>query len=160
MAVHHLYRKVELDTSIEEAWEFFTRPENLKRITPDFMGFDIQSFSGPRRLHAGQIITYKVKPFLNIPLNWVTEITHVREPNFFVDEQRLGPFVFWHHKHYLEETENGTVSMIDSVHYNVFYGFVGRLLNTIIVRKRLDHIFDYRTRVIRQIFGVPELHEI
>ncbi|TVQ16265.1 MAG: hypothetical protein EA361_04430 [Bacteroidetes bacterium] len=150
--MHHLYRRQELNTTPEKAWEFFTQPENLKAITPAFMGFDITSISGPRRLHAGQIITYKVRPFLGIPFNWVTEITHAREPLFFVDEQRLGPFLFWHHKHYLEETPDGKVIMIDSVHYKVFYGFLGSILNSIIVKKRLDYIFDYRTKVIRELF--------
>ncbi len=150
--MHLLYRRQELDTTLEKAWEFFTKPENLKAITPGFMGFDITSISGPRALHAGQIITYKVKPFLGIPFPWVTEITHARKPFFFVDEQRLGPFIFWHHKHYLEESAEGKVVMIDSVHYKVFYGFIGTLLNRIIVKKRLDYIFDYRTKVIREIF--------
>ncbi len=150
--MHHLYRRQELNTTIEKAWEFFTKPENLKAITPDFMGFDITSISGQRKLHAGQIITYTVRPFLGIPFQWVTEITHAREPLFFVDEQRLGPFLFWHHKHYLEETDEGKVVMIDSVHYKVFYGFIGSLLNRIIVKKRLDYIFDYRTKVIRELF--------
>ncbi|MFW5687871.1 MAG: SRPBCC family protein [Bacteroidota bacterium] len=152
MSLHHLYRRQVLHTSPEKAWEFFTRPENLKVITPKFMGFDITSFSGERRLHAGQIITYKVRPFFGIPFNWVTEITHAREPLFFVDEQRLGPFLFWHHKHYLEPLPDGTIAMIDSVHYKVFYGWIGSLLNRLIVKKRLDYIFDYRTRVIKEIF--------
>ncbi|TVQ87048.1 MAG: hypothetical protein EA393_10965 [Bacteroidetes bacterium] len=154
--MHHLYRRQTLATTRDKAWEFFTRPENLKVITPEFMGFDIQSFSGPRELHAGQIITYKVKPFLGIPFKWVTEITHAREPDFFVDEQRLGPFMFWHHKHYLEETPEGNVIMTDSVHYKVFYGILGSLMNRLIIKKRLDYIFDYRTRVIGEMFGIAE----
>jgi ligand-binding SRPBCC domain-containing protein len=153
MPLHHLYRQQTLDTTIEKAWEFFTKPENLKTITPGFMGFDIQSVSGPRELHAGQIITYKVRPFLGIPFNWVTEITHARAPWFFVDEQRLGPFLFWHHKHYLELSEDGKVTITDSVHYKVFWGFIGSLLNKLVVKKRLDTIFDYRTSVIKEIFS-------
>jgi len=158
--MHHLYRKQEITASIDKTWEFFTDPANLKRITPDFMGFDIQSFSGQRDIHAGQIITYKVRPILNIPLQWVTEITHVRQPYFFVDEQRWGPFLFWHHKHYQQPTTDGNVELIDSVHYKVFYGFAGNLINQWVVRKRLEHIFDYRTKVIGEIFGVPEKESI
>jgi ligand-binding SRPBCC domain-containing protein len=153
--MHQLYRKQILNTSIDEAWQFFVKPENLKEITPKFMGFDIQSVSGPRALHSGQIITYVVKPILGIPFNWVTEITHVREPHFFVDEQRLGPFLFWHHKHYLEEKEDGTVEMIDSVHYKVFYGFIGKILNWMLVGRRLKYIFDYRSKIIGDIFNKP-----
>ncbi|MEY6430818.1 SRPBCC family protein [Thioalkalicoccus limnaeus] len=156
MSLHHLYRRQTLATTIDKAWEFFTQPENLKLITPAFMSFDIQSFSGPRSLHGGQIITYKVKPFFGIPFSWVTEVTHAEEPHFFVDEQRFGPFLFWHHKHYLEETPDGNVVMIDSVHYKVFYGFVGSLLDRLIVQQRLDLIFDYRTRVIAEMFGAAE----
>ena len=152
--MHHLYRRQTLTTTIDKAWEFFTEPGNLKRITPGFMGFDITSISGPRELHAGQIITYKVRPFLGIPFNWVTEITHAREPYFFVDEQRLGPFLFWHHKHYLEETPEGNVVMVDSVHYKVFYGLLGKIINRLVVARRLKYIFDYRTRVIGEMFGV------
>jgi ligand-binding SRPBCC domain-containing protein len=153
MPLHHLYRQQTLDTTIEKAWDFFTKPENLKTITPGFMGFDIQSVSGPRELHAGQIIAYKVRPFLGIPFNWVTEITHARAPWFFVDEQRLGPFLFWHHKHYLEVSEEGKVIITDSVHYKVFWGFIGSLLNKLVVKKRLNTIFDYRTRVIKEIYS-------
>lgn len=152
MALHHLYRKQQLNTTLDKAWAFFVKPENLKKITPAFMGFDILSVSGPRELHAGQIITYKVKPFLGIPFTWVTEITHAQKPYFFVDEQRMGPFLFWHHKHYLEETPEGKVVMIDSVHYKVFYGWIGSLLNKLIVSKRLEIIFNYRTRVIDSFF--------
>ena len=152
--MHHLHRRQTLATNVDKAWEFFTQPENLKKITPGFMGFDIQSFSGPRELHAGQIITYKVKPFLGIPFNWVTEITHAYAPLFFVDEQRLGPFLFWHHKHYLEETPDGNVVMVDSVHYKVFYGIIGKIINRLVVARRLKYIFDYRTRVIGEMFGV------
>ncbi len=151
--MHHLYRTQLLSCSLEEAWRFFVKPENLKVITPAFMGFDIQSVSGPRELHAGQIISYKVKPLLGIPLNWVTEITHVTEPCFFVDEQRWGPFLFWHHKHYLEMLPDGGVQMTDSVHYKVFYGLAGNLLNRWIVKKKLDAIFDHRQKVVGGMFN-------
>ena len=160
MAVHHLYCRQVLDTDINTAWDFFSQPGNLKKITPEFMGFDILSVSGPEKLHAGQIINYIVKPFAGIPLNWVTEITHVKKPFFFVDEQRLGPFFFWHHKHYLETHESGQVVMIDSVHYKVFYGLMGNLLNRWIVKNRLDHIFDYRVAVIQKMFGQKPVDQV
>lgn len=160
MSLHHLYRRQILPTTLEKAWEFFTEPGNLKVITPKFMGFDITSVSGPRELHAGQIITYKVRPFFGIPFNWVTEITHAREPYFFVDEQRLGPFMFWHHKHYLEEMPDGKIAMVDSVHYKVFYGWVGSILNWLIVKRRLDYIFDYRTQIIKELFAPKPQVEI
>ena len=85
--------------SLPEAWAFFSSPENLKTITPGYMGFEILEGGGVN-MYAGQIIRYKVSPLVGIKLNWITEITHVDEEKFFVDEQRFGPYAFWHHKHY------------------------------------------------------------
>jgi ligand-binding SRPBCC domain-containing protein len=155
MPIHHLERKQILYTTPEKAWEFFSRPNNLKTITPDFMGFHILSVSGRDELHEGQIIKYKVKPFSGIPVRWVTEINHVDEPWFFVDEQKSGPFLFWHHKHYIEKLADGTVLMTDSVHYRVYYGLIGAFINKFFVRPRLETIFDYRRKVISKIFA-PE----
>jgi ligand-binding SRPBCC domain-containing protein len=153
MALHHLYRQQTLPVSISEAWDFFTNPHNLKKITPSFMGFDILSTSGPHHLHAGQIITYRVSPLAGIPFCWVTEITHAQAPCFFVDEQRMGPFLFWHHKHYLEETPDGKVMITDSVHYKVFYGWIGSLINRIIVKNRLEYIFNYRSKAMEKFLA-------
>jgi ligand-binding SRPBCC domain-containing protein len=152
MAVHHLFRQQKLPVTLEEAWSFFSDPNNLEVITPKDMGFRVKSLSGPRALHAGQIIIYKVKPLAGIPVNWVTEITHAEPPTFFVDEQRRGPYMLWHHKHYLEPIEGG-VLMTDSIHYKVHYGWLGRLINHFIVERKLNRIFDYRARKVAQLFG-------
>lgn len=134
----------------DECWDFFSSPQNLKRITPDYMGFDIVE-GGNKRMFAGQIIAYKVSPVLGIKNDWVTEITHVKEGDFFVDEQRFGPYKFWYHKHFFEEIEGG-MRCIDEIHY-LPPTFLAPILNKLMIRPKLEEIFDYRTRALREIFG-------
>lgn len=142
---------------MEEVWTFFSRPENLKTITPPYMGFDILS-EVPPVMEAGLIIEYRVRPLLGIPLRWVTEITHLKGPQhgpapyFFVDEQRFGPYSFWHHRHTFEPVENG-VYMTDIVHYRLPAGLLGRLVHPWLVRPRLEEIFTYRREKIEALFG-------
>ena len=143
-----------LPLSLQEAWEFFSSPYNLCTITPEWMGFEVCSCDG-EKMYAGQIITYKVRPFSNIKLSWVTEITHVREPFFFVDEQRLGPYRFWHHQHQFEEADGG-VLMHDIVHYLLPFGTVGKLLAGAQVAQRLRTIFAYRASSLAERFPAPE----
>ena len=150
--MHHLFLKQILPITLEQGWDFFSDPNNLKTITPPYMGFEVESFSGQKELHAGQIISYTVRPFFGIPLKWVTEITLAKAPDFFVDEQRIGPFTFWHHKHYLVKTNNG-VEMIDSLHYKLPLGPLGNLVHLLFVRKRLEEIFNYRQKIIKEIFS-------
>jgi ligand-binding SRPBCC domain-containing protein len=115
------------------------------------MGFQITNISLQEEMYEGQLISYKVRPILNVPLRWVTEITHVREPYYFVDEQRFGPYSFWHHQHVFEENSKG-VFMKDIVTYGIPLGPLGRLANTIYVRKQLEGIFNYRVEAINKIF--------
>lgn len=115
------------------------------------MGFDIVS-GADRKMYAGQVIEYIVRPVLGIKTRWVTEITHVREPYFFVDEQRIGPYSLWHHKHFLKEVEGG-VEMEDLIHYQIPFGFLGNLLHPIIVRPKLEGIFAYRKIKLEELFG-------
>lgn len=149
--MYTLERKQFLPLSMEEAWEFFSSPDNLKAITPDYMGFDITS-DPEDKMYQGMIISYIVSPVLNIPLTWVTEITHVIEPYYFVDEQRFGPYSFWHHKHYFKEVEGG-VEMRDVLHYELPYGILGKMAHRVFVRKRLEEIFDYRFEKLEALFG-------
>ena len=102
MKVQRLVKEQRLPISIDKAWEFFSSPKNLDLITPDDMSFEIKSGAGTKT-YAGQIITYKIKPLLNIPMNWVTEITQCVEGKYFIDEQRFGPYRFWHHQHHLKK---------------------------------------------------------
>ena len=143
--------KQELSTSIKEAWIFLSDPKNLKRITPDYMGFDIIS-GAERSMFPGQIIQYRLTPLLNIPFRWVTEITHVEEDAYFVDEQRFGPYTFWHHKHFIKKTSNGVI-MEDIVDYKLPLGPLGWLAHKLFVRKKVKQIFDYREKALNEIFN-------
>ena len=141
----------ELPTTMEQAWTFLSDPKNLKRITPDYMGFDIIS-GAERKMFPGQIIQYRLTPILGIPFRWVTEITHVQEGEFFVDEQRFGPYTFWHHKHFIKKTENGVV-MEDIVDYKLPLGPLGWLAHVLFVRAKVKQIFDYREKALNEIFN-------
>lgn len=140
-----------VNASIEECWAFFSSPRNLQKITPKTMGFQITDFDG-KNMYAGQIIQYKVSPLLGIKLPWVTEITIVKDHSYFIDEQRFGPYALWHHKHFFEPTENG-VKMTDLVHYAIPFGFLGRIMNTLVVKNKLKEIFEYREQKVNEIFN-------
>lgn len=140
-----------LPISVEEAWNFFSRPENLNEITPDDMGFEILTENIPE-MHQGMIIQYNVTPFPMVKMNWVTEITHVEPYKMFVDEQRYGPYSFWHHQHHFEEHESG-VLMTDILHYKVPLGVVGKLVDASVVGKKVNAIFKHREEVLLKKFG-------
>lgn len=149
MANYTLKRIQLLPMSLDEAWEFFSNPANLNNITPAYMRFRILNKSG-ERMYPGQIITYTVRPLLGIPLFWMTEITHVKEKEYFIDEQRRGPYAFWHHTHFFKNVPGG-VEMTDIVHYRLPFGPLGRLLHWLFVRKQLNNIFDYRFSVLKSL---------
>ncbi|HRG17494.1 MAG TPA: SRPBCC family protein [Flavobacterium lutivivi] len=146
-----LQRKQLLPISPAEAWQFLSDPKNLKTITPDHMNFEIVS-GDDRAIFPGQIIQYKVSPLLGIKMNWVTEITHVVDGAFFVDEQRFGPYTFWHHKHFIKAVENG-VEMEDIVDYKLPMGFLGDIMHQLYVKKQLETIFDFREKKLIELFG-------
>jgi ligand-binding SRPBCC domain-containing protein len=151
MSIYSLRRVQILPISLEAAWDFFSNPANLNQITPDYIGFKIISNSGSAKMYAGQIITYTVKPVLGIPIFWMTEITHVKEKEYFVDEQRYGPYALWHHTHFFREVEGG-VEMTDMVHYKLPLGFLGRLTHRFFVEKQLNSIFNYRLKALKARF--------
>lgn len=140
-----------LPISLEKAWDFFSSPANLAEITPKNLGFNIISKHHGEKMYAGQIIEYKVSPVLGIPLYWMTEITHVEQHKFFVDEQRFGPYSMWHHQHHFKEVPGG-VEMTDIVHYKMPFRFLGDIANSIFVKKQLNDIFDYRFKAVEKIF--------
>ncbi|MEO4005685.1 MULTISPECIES: SRPBCC family protein [unclassified Flavobacterium] len=151
MRLYTLHTRQKLPVSLDEAWAFFSDPSNLNTITPEDMKF--QTLSGDdRKMFAGQIIHYKISPFRGIQLQWVTEITHVEPNAFFVDEQRFGPYKFWHHKHFFKEIDGG-IEMEDLIHYQVPFGFIGNLFHPLLVRPKLKAIFDYRKNKLEQLFG-------
>jgi len=149
--VYRLTSKQKLPISVEQAWEFLSSPKNLKIITPDYMSFDIIS-GDERPMFAGQIIQYIVTPILGIKTNWVTEITHVVDKQYFVDEQRFGPYALWHHKHFIKPIEGG-VEMEDIIDYKVPFGFIGRLVHPFVVKPKLKEIFNYRTKRLIALYG-------
>jgi ligand-binding SRPBCC domain-containing protein len=152
MSVYLLERTQLLPVSLAEAWDFFSAPGNLARITPPEMGFEVLSESGDGRLYPGQIITYYVRPLLGWRLFWMTEITHVQDGEYFVDEQRMGPYAFWHHTHFFRAVPGG-VEMRDQVYYRLPFGPLGRLAHALLVRKKLEAIFDFRFRYLEKSFG-------
>lgn len=140
-----------INASLEECWSFFSNPKNLQIITPKSMGFEVTDYDD-KLMYAGQIIQYKITPLLGIKLNWMTEITVVKENSYFIDEQRFGPYTLWHHKHFFEATANGT-QMTDIVHYALPLGFIGRIMNALVVRNELKTIFEYRHKKVEEIFN-------
>ncbi len=153
MAFYQLRKEQFIPASLDEVWDFVSRPSNLKQITPEHMGFDITSEDLPDKMYPGMIITYNVKPLFGIKMRWVTEITQVEEKRYFVDEQRSGPYSMWHHQHILEEVEGG-VLMKDIVSYKPPMGFLGAIANRVMIRRQLAAIFDYRTKALEKKFGI------
>lgn len=135
------------------AWQFFSSPANLEKITPEHMGFSIIYKTGSDKMYAGQIIRYKVKILPWLPsIHWMTEITHVQEPFYFVDEQRFGPYTLWHHQHNFKEVPGG-IEMTDEVNYALPLGLLGRFAHTLFVRGELSRIFNYRFQWLETYFN-------
>lgn len=154
MKLYQLCSKQYLPISQKEAWDFLSSPKNLAVITPDYMGFDILS-GGDRPMFPGQIIQYKVSPFPFYSTKWVTEITHVKQGEYFVDEQRFGPYSLWHHKHFIK-TVKGGVEMEDIIDYKLPFGLLGQMAHPIVVKKQLQKIFSYREQKLIELFGTIE----
>jgi ligand-binding SRPBCC domain-containing protein len=154
MKIYSLKRTIKLKMTMEQSWDFFSNPNNLTLITPPSLNLNITS-ELPDKMYTGMIITYTVAPLFGIPMTWVTEITHMEEPDFFVDEQRFGPYEFWHHQHRFEEIEGG-IEASDLVHYALPLDPLGRIANSLIVKKQLKEIFDYRAGYLENCFGTIE----
>ncbi len=152
MKIYNLTTKQFLPITLKEAWDFFSSPKNLKDITPTHMKFDIKYISGSEKMYPGQIITYQLQPIPGIPMSWTTEITHVDEHNYFIDEQRFGPYALWHHQHLFKEVENG-VEMHDELNFALPLGILGRLAHWLFVGQKVKDIFDHRHTVLEQRFG-------
>ncbi len=151
--MYQLRFEQKIPTNIENVWNFISDPRNLKKITPSYMGFQITNEPIAEKMYAGMIIAYKVSPLLSIPMQWVTEITHVQEMEYFVDEQRIGPYTLWHHQHRISEIEGGTL-MQDIVSYKPPFGPLGILANSLIIESQLKSIFEYRFQAVVREFGV------
>lgn len=151
MKIYKIETVQHLNTTIEECWNFFSSPRNLETITPDTMGFEIQDYDN-KQMYPGQVITYTLKPLLGIKISWMTIITTSKKNEYFVDEQRFGPYALWHHKHFFEATATG-VKMTDVVHYALPLGFLGRIMNTLMVKEKIKTIFAYRYNKIEELFN-------
>ncbi|MBK7034880.1 MAG: SRPBCC family protein [Bacteroidetes bacterium] len=147
-----LRSEILLPITLQEAWDFFSSPNNLNKITPEEMIFKITS-TVPEKMYEGLLITYKITPILNIPLDWVTEITHINEPHYFVDEQRKGPYRIWHHEHHFKATTTGTL-MTDILHYDVGKSVFGWIAEKLYVDAQVKNIFKFRENKLKEIFAV------
>ena len=152
MPVYQFYKEQRIHTTVDEIWDFVSSPRNLKEITPDYMGFEITTAHMSDIMYPGMIISYKVSPVLGIKLPWVTEITHVSNKDFFVDEQRKGPYKMWHHEHRIIQTDDGLI-MTDLITYEPPFGVLGALANKLFIKKQLNDIFDYRKKIIDNKFN-------
>lgn len=153
MKTYHFKFETELPIPLVEAWDFFSSPLNLAKITPAEMNFLITSdFKPDTKMYPGMLIAYKVSPVFGIKMNWVTEITHVKEHEYFVDEQRTGPYAIWHHEHHFKPIKGG-VHMTDILTYAIPFGIIGQMANSILVDSEVKKIFSYREVAIEQLFG-------
>lgn len=152
MTIYRLRYNQTVPLTIEQCWGFFSDPKNLKLITPEYLKFQLEPGYAAESVYAGQIISYKIRPVANIPIGWVTEITHVNAPHYFIDEQRFGPYAFWHHEHHFAQVKDG-VSMTDIVHYKLPFGVLGRIVNAIKVRHDIEAIFAFRKAKLESLFG-------
>ena len=148
--MYQLKRTQFVKTDLATCWDFFSSPNNLNKITPKEMGFDVLT-EGVENMYEGLMIEYKVRPLLNIPLRWITEITHVTHQQYFVDEQRKGPYKIWHHEHHFKEVQGG-VEMTDIVSYELPFGILGKMVHPLVVKKKLDQIFAYRFKIVDELF--------
>ncbi|MCS7205552.1 MAG: SRPBCC family protein [Leptospiraceae bacterium] len=144
-----LQRVQHIPRNIDEVWDFFSNPRNLKIITPPYMGFDIIN-EVPEKMYEGLLIEYRVSPLLNIPLKWISEISYIKEKEYFIDEQKVGPYKLWHHTHIFEKKDNG-VLMKDIVYYELPFSPISNIILPLI-ENRLKEIFNYRYNKIKELF--------
>lgn len=149
--IHVLQSSQIINATIDRAWDFFSDPRNLSRITPPELDFKVLT-ALPERIHPGMMIEYRVRPLLGIPVRWLTEITHVEQGKFFVDEQRVGPYRIWHHEHHFQPLDNGRLEMTDKVTYVLPFSPFSELMHPLIVRPQLAKIFAFREKAVNEIF--------
>ncbi len=149
--MYTLKREVTIDTTLEKAWHFISRPENLNLITPDDLSFEIVS-DVPDAMFNGLLVEYRVTIPVIGTQRWISEIKHIKPNHSFVDEQRVGPYKLWYHFHKIEETEQG-VLFTDEVTYEPPFFVFGQIANAVFIRRTLDRIFDYRTERFEELLG-------
>jgi ligand-binding SRPBCC domain-containing protein len=149
--MHKLKQTQFLPISLDQAWNFFATPRNLNEVTPADLVFEITS-EIPDKMYEGLMITYRIKPMLNIPVDWCTEITHISEKEYFVDEQRKGPYTIWHHEHHFEATTGGVI-MTDILYYDIGKSIFGWLAGHLFVHRKVRQIFAYRRKALEKYFS-------
>jgi len=150
--MYQLRKTQNIPISVSEAWDFFSKPDNLAKITPEYMNFKILSKSDAGEMYPGMFITYTVSPLFHLSLNWATEITQIKQHKYFIDNQVKGPYKIWHHEHHFKAIDGGT-EMRDVLFYDMPYGFLGRLVHKLFIQKRVEEIFEFRERKIKELFG-------
>ena len=153
MKIHHFTARQVIPVTQERAWDFFSSPGNLSLITPPGLKFRITSTDMPEKIYKGLQIDYRVSPLLNVPVRWLTKITEAEEPFSFVDEQLKGPYRYWKHQHFFNKVDGG-IEMRDDVSYAIGFGFFGEVLNYMMIRKKIEEIFEYRRKKITEIFSI------
>lgn len=149
---HELYREQQLNCDLQTAWDFFSSPLNLPKITPKDMAFTVLSEQKTNKIFEGMIIDYTVSPLLGIPLKWKTRITSVIPNKSFTDFQEKGPYKLWNHHHEFIPNEKG-VLMIDKVDYELPFGVLGNIAHALFVKKKLEKIFNYRFQILENLFN-------
>ncbi|WP_347217529.1 SRPBCC family protein [Chryseobacterium sp.] len=150
--MYRLYREQQLNCNIEAAWNFFSSPHNLSEITPKSMSFVVLSEINNEPIFEGMEIDYTVSPILGIPMKWKTIISQVEDYNSFTDFQKEGPYKHWNHFHEFIPNEDG-VLMKDTVDYELPLGILGRIAHQVFVKEKLRSIFDFRYRVLNDLFN-------
>jgi ligand-binding SRPBCC domain-containing protein len=152
MKIYTLNKIQTFPITLEKCWDFFSNPANLELITPAELGLSVIS-ELPDSMYPGMIIHYNVSPILGIKQTWVTEITHIKKPEYFVDEQKIGPYTFWHHQHHFKKIKDDMIETSDIINYSLPFDPFSRIIHNLFISKRLNYIFNYRKKVLSQKFG-------
>lgn len=149
--IYTLYSKKKLNTTLEKAWEFFSQPKNLNSLTPPELDFKINS-GNSKEFYEGKIITYSISLLSFLKFNWTTEITKVKEKEYFIDKQIFGPYKLWHHEHHFQENEDGSLTIIDKVKYKLYLHPFSKIIHKIFIKRKLLKIFNFRNKMMSKIF--------
>jgi ligand-binding SRPBCC domain-containing protein len=153
MKAYILKRQQTIPRPLDEVFNFFKQPDNLEKITPSSVGFTILT-PRPITMQVGTVLEYTIR-LLGLPVRWTTLISVYDPPHRFVDVALAGPYSFWHHTHTFEKNDQGTI-MSDEVHYSLPFGIFGRIAHFLWVERQLEHIFNYRMRIIADLLKNDE----
>ncbi|MGC1243343.1 MAG: SRPBCC family protein [Chryseosolibacter sp.] len=159
MKIYHIKQVQFLPASLDQAWSFFADPGNLNEITPPGLQFSIQFISRKEQIYPGQLIGYRIRILPLIWVTWLTEITAVKAGEYFIDDQRNGPYALWHHQHHFREVPGG-VEITDEVNYAIPLGWLGQIVHRLFVGPQLQRIFAYRRRILNERFRMENTQEI